>query len=299
MAGFFGKLPSKGDFVSRDLPRDFYEPIDDWFRAGMQESKASLGDDWFPHYQVMPIWHFYIGEEVLGKNAWIGVWIPSADRVNRSFPFLMACPVEAGEAKSLGAFLCFQDWFVHASDLLLQGLEETQEFDDLCAAFEELEPYASDAAPFCGLEQQSTPVAASTQGSDLEAILSEVKLSGKLEMLIRHFDSRLANIESRLSVDSTPAQAGSDAITPDVASNDVPIDGFGVAEPGYVGEDAIGKNLYFFRGLQAPDKMLVRPDQCIWQSEGSDEIDPQIVVTNGLPQTEEFVNFLTGFDPFD
>ena len=29
MAGFFGKLPSKGDFVTRDLPRDFYQPFDE------------------------------------------------------------------------------------------------------------------------------------------------------------------------------------------------------------------------------------------------------------------------------
>ncbi len=289
MAGFFGKLPSKGDFVTRDLPRDFYEPIDDWFRVGMQESKAELGDDWFPHYQVMPIWHFYIGEEVLGKNAWIGVWIPSADRVNRSFPFLMACPVENGTAKSIGAYLCYQDWFVHASDLLLQGLEETQEFDDLCDAFEELKPYAAPATPFCGLPRagEASGAGIAAAHADLDAVLGEVKLSGKLELLIRHFDRRLAKIESLLGAEADPAAEEPEEVIS------------GLAEPGFVGEDALGKNLYFFRGLHDPDKLLVRPEQCIWQSEGSDEVEPQIVVSNGLPQTEEFVNFLTGFDPFD
>ena len=291
MAGFFGKLPSKGDFVTRDLPRDFYEPIDDWFRVGMQESKEELGDDWFPHYQVMPIWFFFMGEEVLGNCGWIGVWIPSADRVNRSFPLLMACTMDGSEVKSAGDLLAYQDWFQQASDLLLEGLEQTQEFDALCEAFEELEPYTADAPTFHGLE--SAPVSASPAaggGASIDDLLAEVGLSSKLETLVRHFDGRLAKIEAALGVEATAEEA-----PPEPAAPAVEVEW----DPAYVGEDALGKNLYFFERLVSPESVLIRPDQCIWLSEGSDDVDPQIVVSNGLPQTADFVNFLEGFEPFD
>ncbi|MGK0341724.1 MAG: type VI secretion system protein ImpM [Candidatus Azotimanducaceae bacterium] len=137
MPGFFGKLPARGDFVTRDLPRAFLSVFDDWFQQGIQSSKKELTDAWFDYYQVMPVWHFYIGEGVLGE-AWLGTWIPSADKVNRSFPILMAARVSP--VPNVGDFLGYRNWFVDSGDLLIQGLEGTVTFEQFCQECVDLVP---------------------------------------------------------------------------------------------------------------------------------------------------------------
>lgn len=262
MAGFFGKLPSKGDFVSRDLPRDFVDPIDAWFRAGMQSSKDALGDDWFDFYQIAPVWYFYLGGQVVEEDPWIGVWIPSADRVNRSFPFLMACRMKEGQVASLGDFYSYHDWLVQSSDLMINALNETQEFDELCQAFEDLAPFASKRD--------------SKAASGLDQILDGVNLSSKLEVLIRHFDDRLDRIERLLDGGETAEEEPS--------------------TQGYLDADAFEYNLAGSSGL---GNMLIGAKQCVWQTEGSDDVEEQLVLTEGLPDTNNFASFLKGFDHFD
>jgi len=41
-AGFFGKLPSRGDFVSRYLPKSFLEPWDNWLQTAIAQSRQQL-----------------------------------------------------------------------------------------------------------------------------------------------------------------------------------------------------------------------------------------------------------------
>jgi len=56
--GFFGKIPSLGDFVTRDLPREFLDAWDDWLQRSVAESKTALGDAWLNTYLNSPIWRF-------------------------------------------------------------------------------------------------------------------------------------------------------------------------------------------------------------------------------------------------
>src|SRR4029434_3465373 len=37
IAGLFGKLPARGDFVRENLPRDFTDSWDDWWQRGLAE----------------------------------------------------------------------------------------------------------------------------------------------------------------------------------------------------------------------------------------------------------------------
>ncbi|MEX2488194.1 MAG: type VI secretion system-associated protein TagF, partial [Pseudomonadales bacterium] len=147
MAGFFGKLPSRGDFVSRDLPRSFVDAMDRWFRDGLHTSKKMLGDKWFPHYQVMPVWHFFMGEAVLDNQAWLGTWIPSEDRVNRHYPLLMACPVDRVE--TIHDLRGYDDWLAEVTDLLIDALLESRDFEVLYDSFVALEPGEAPARNGC------------------------------------------------------------------------------------------------------------------------------------------------------
>lgn len=96
MNGFFGKVPSLGDFVSRRLPAEFLHPWDAWLQAGLQCSRERLVEQWLEVYLCSPIWHFALTAGVCGEQGWAGVMIPSVDRVGRYFPLTVAAAVGDG-----------------------------------------------------------------------------------------------------------------------------------------------------------------------------------------------------------
>ncbi len=44
--GFFGKLPSHGDFVRRRVADDFVAGWDSWLQQCLAQSRETLGDAW-------------------------------------------------------------------------------------------------------------------------------------------------------------------------------------------------------------------------------------------------------------
>jgi type VI secretion system protein ImpM len=88
--GFYGKLPSEGDFVTRRLPWEFTSPWDDWLQQGMQASRAALGERWLERYLSAPIWRFQVAPGVCGPVGWRGLFFASVDRVGRYFPLTLA-----------------------------------------------------------------------------------------------------------------------------------------------------------------------------------------------------------------
>ncbi len=88
--GFYGKLPSQGDFVSRRLPWEFTSGWDDWLQQGMQASREALGARWLERYLSAPIWRFQVAPGVCGPIGWRGLFFASVDRVGRYFPLTLA-----------------------------------------------------------------------------------------------------------------------------------------------------------------------------------------------------------------
>lgn len=123
MQGFFGKIPSLGDFVTRDLPRDFLDTWDDWLQQSVAASKSALGDAWLNAYLNSPIWRFVLLPGVCGKSGWAGILMPSVDKVGRYFPLTFASSlsdcVQPFQVIEAGA-----DWFTAAETLALTVLQE-------------------------------------------------------------------------------------------------------------------------------------------------------------------------------
>jgi type VI secretion system protein ImpM len=88
--GYFGKVPTQGDFVTRGLPRAVETALDGWLRAAVQESQHSLGSAWLDAFLVAPVWRMALGPGVAGPDPVAGVMIPSVDRVGRYFPLVVA-----------------------------------------------------------------------------------------------------------------------------------------------------------------------------------------------------------------
>ncbi len=135
--GYYGKIPSKGDFITRHLPGSFIEPWDQWLQSSIAASKAQLGEQWLDFYLTCPIWRFVISSAVCDEQAWTGILIPSVDRVGRYFPFSIALPL--GTSNQLLAIAGNEDeWFSQAETLALTALDRDRQLDALNRSFDEL-----------------------------------------------------------------------------------------------------------------------------------------------------------------
>ena len=100
-AGLFGKLPARGDFISRAIDRDLLRPLEDWLLPLVQTARGLLGDGWSAAWHHAPAWRFWIGPDILQGDwkrsmrthdrpgAVTGVLLPSADRQGRHFPLVL------------------------------------------------------------------------------------------------------------------------------------------------------------------------------------------------------------------
>jgi type VI secretion system protein ImpM len=121
--GFFGKIPSHGDFVTRDLPRGFLDVWDSWLQACIADSKTRLGDGWLDVYLTSPIWRFGLAPGVCGTQAWAGILMPSVDRVGRYFPLTIATPLQ-GDVTPLHLPWMADAWFEALESTALRALDD-------------------------------------------------------------------------------------------------------------------------------------------------------------------------------
>ena len=126
--GFYGKIPSEGDFVSRRLPWEFTSAWDDWLQHGMLASREALGARWLELYLSAPVWRFQLAPGVCGPLGWRGVFFASVDRVGRYFPLTVAfpdAPSAASPSPSLAALTADDESWLAIEDAALAGLEPT------------------------------------------------------------------------------------------------------------------------------------------------------------------------------
>jgi len=121
-AGFYGKLPALGDFVTRRLPTQFVQVWDQWLRESLAASRAVLGDDWLDTYLTSPLWRFALTQGIAGQTGWAGVLMPSVDRVGRYFPLTLARPLD--QCTDPFRELSSPGWFEQAELAALASLDD-------------------------------------------------------------------------------------------------------------------------------------------------------------------------------
>lgn len=95
--GFFGKIPARGDFVTRGLPASFLDGWEGWVARAIAASRDLLGDGWDQAWMTAPIWRFSLPDRVCGPDPVLGLMMPSVDRVGRCYPLVVAA-VFTGQA---------------------------------------------------------------------------------------------------------------------------------------------------------------------------------------------------------
>jgi type VI secretion system protein ImpM len=130
--GFFGKLPSHGDFIERRVGSAFRDLWDDWMQRCIVESQQELAGRWLDCYLTSPMWRFYLGDGVAGAASYAGILLPSVDRVGRYFPLTVVVELPIGIPAAEFAQVS-TGWFEEIERLCVDALQNP-EFD--LAAFD-------------------------------------------------------------------------------------------------------------------------------------------------------------------
>ena len=121
VAGWYGKIPALGDFASRRLPQAFVNFWDAWLQRSLVSSRSALGESWQETYLSSPIWRFVLLPGVFADKCWIGIMMPSADRVGRYFPLTIALALDPFP-EIISTVFAAQNWFAALEQIALASL---------------------------------------------------------------------------------------------------------------------------------------------------------------------------------
>ena len=124
--GFFGKLPSHGDFLRRRVSDGFIGVWDSWLQESLATSRAALGDKWLDIYLTSPVWRFACAEGACGAAPVIGVMVPSVDRVGRYFPLTLVAEIPRNAPSPVSVALSAGAFFDAAERLVIDTFESDQ-----------------------------------------------------------------------------------------------------------------------------------------------------------------------------
>lgn len=141
--GWYGKLPTLGDFASRRLDASFIEPWDLWLGEGLAAQRDQLGEGWLDAYLGSAVWRFVLMPGTIPglteRAARAGVLMPSVDRVGRYFPLtivttLPQLPASPADIESL------LGWLHRLEDVAVDALHDDWSIEQLDEALEALPP---------------------------------------------------------------------------------------------------------------------------------------------------------------
>ncbi len=121
--GFYGKLPSHGDFVSRAVTAEFIDRWDSWLQGGVSQSRMDLGETWLDLFLTSPVWRFALQAGVVGGAAFAGILLPSVDRVGRYFPLTIVADLPPRAHPQIVS-VAAAGWFDWVEAVARRALEE-------------------------------------------------------------------------------------------------------------------------------------------------------------------------------
>jgi type VI secretion system protein ImpM len=144
--GFYGKLPSHGDFVRRRISDTFVRVWDGWLQQCVTASRTTLGDRWLDTYLTSPVWRFVCASGMFGPSPVAGVMVPSVDRVGRYFHLTVAAELPP-DVNPVTAVTALEPFFDKAQRLVIETLATEQV--DFTRFDEGVSELSSDVAAAC------------------------------------------------------------------------------------------------------------------------------------------------------
>ena len=157
LPGFYGKLPAHGDFVQRRLSAEFVARWDRWLQESMLAARAALEPNWTGHYLAAPAWQFALAPGCIDQQGWIGLVLPSRDRVGRQFPLTIALP-QGVRFDPLAALAGAGAWFGALEQVVRHAIAQALELQAFESDLARLGPAPLAAAPDLALEDETKPL---------------------------------------------------------------------------------------------------------------------------------------------
>jgi type VI secretion system protein ImpM len=127
--GLYGKVPARGDFLSRRLDAEFIAGWDEWLQRAIRESREKLGERWLECFLSAPVWRFVLPAGMYSKPGWVGLIAPSVDRVGRYFPLTLAAPLHHETIDLPATLAAALGWLDALEALALEALTPELDFD--------------------------------------------------------------------------------------------------------------------------------------------------------------------------
>jgi len=120
--GFYGKLPSHGDFLRRRVSDAFVGVWDAWLQECVAASRSALGERWLDVYLTSPAWRFGCAAGTFGPSPVIGLMVPSVDRVGRYFHLTLVAELPE-DVSLVAAATASAPFFDSTERLVIETLE--------------------------------------------------------------------------------------------------------------------------------------------------------------------------------
>jgi type VI secretion system ImpM family protein len=101
--GWYGKVPCMGDFLNKHVDVQFSQPWDHWLQTGITSLRTKFNGHADEVLLTFPIWRFFVRAGTFDHHHWAGVFAPSADRVNRIFPFTVVTRIEERSIEAISS----------------------------------------------------------------------------------------------------------------------------------------------------------------------------------------------------
>jgi type VI secretion system protein ImpM len=180
--GLYGKLPARGDFVSRRLDAQFIEAWDAWLQRVIAESRQALGARWLECFLSAPVWRFVVPAGMFSRTGWAGLILPSVDRVGRYFPLTIAAPIHEDNIdvpSTLGKAL---PWLDALDAVALEALAPELDLDAFDRRLAEL-PMPADAAVVLSVSDDTVPLGIAQAGFQVWQLAAEARDAAFHEIL--------------------------------------------------------------------------------------------------------------------
>jgi len=135
--GYYGKIPSHGDFISHLVPRAFTDVWDAWLQESLVHWKGELGERWVADYLTMLPYRFILSSGIAGEVVWCGIMFASRDHAGRLFPFTVCVPLSASETTPFHLFDSCQEWLGELESIATHCLTPNFNKEDLHKGFQE------------------------------------------------------------------------------------------------------------------------------------------------------------------
>ena len=145
-AGFYGKHPAFGDFVTAGLSPALADQLEQWLNVMLPDLRDGVSDAWEVHYDAAPRMRIWIGPGLTPEGlGFCGTMTATRDKVGRRFPLLAGVEGAAIAAPPVDPD---QSLYDDIDSFLASFQREAEDARDMAALFadtvlpdlEELEP---------------------------------------------------------------------------------------------------------------------------------------------------------------